>query len=130
MISEPGAGDDPPALDIQGVSHRFGAIEALRDVSFRVGPGSFCALLGINGAGKTTLFSLITRLYDSTSGRISVDGFDARRQPGRARWESKSWNRAANSPTGCGPWPASPPRPVPWRSGPYRASWAVPVRYP
>ncbi|SEN27327.1 ABC-2 type transport system ATP-binding protein [Paracoccus alcaliphilus] len=84
MISEPGAGDDPPALDIQGVSHRFGAIEALRDVSFRVGPGSFCALLGINGAGKTTLFSLITRLYDSTSGRISVDGFDARRQPGRA----------------------------------------------
>lgn len=84
MILPTGAGDLPPALDIQGVSHRFGAVEALRDVSFTVRPGSFCALLGINGAGKTTLFSLVTRLYDSTSGRIAVAGFDARRQPGRA----------------------------------------------
>ena len=84
MILPTGAGDLPPALDIQGVSHRFGAVEALRDVSFTVRPGSFCALLGINGAGKTTLFSLVTRLYDSTSGRIAVAGFDARRQPGQA----------------------------------------------
>lgn len=84
MSLDTGAGGDAPALDIQGVSHRFGAVEALRDVGFRVGTGSFCALLGVNGAGKTTLFSLITRLYDSTSGRISVAGFDARRQPGQA----------------------------------------------
>ena len=84
MTRTMGAGDQPPALDIQGVSHRFGRIEALRDVSFSVGTGRFCALLGVNGAGKTTLFSLITRLYDSTSGRISVAGFDARRQPGQA----------------------------------------------
>ena len=46
--------------------------------------GAFVALLGVNGAGKTTLFSLITRLYDTTSGRIEVAGFDARRQPGEA----------------------------------------------
>ncbi|MEZ5797683.1 MAG: ATP-binding cassette domain-containing protein [Paracoccaceae bacterium] len=72
------------ALEIRGVSHRFGRIEALREVSFQVDRGSFCALLGINGAGKTTLFSLITRLYDSTSGRIAVAGFDARRQPAQA----------------------------------------------
>ncbi len=72
------------ALIIEGVSHRFGAVEALRDVSFAVPKGAFCALLGVNGAGKTTLFSLITRLYDSTSGRIAVAGFDARRQPSRA----------------------------------------------
>ena len=84
MTRTMGAGDQPPALDIQGVSHRFGRVEALRDVSFSVGTGRFCALLGVNGAGKTTLFSLITRLYDSTSGRISVAGFDARRQPGQA----------------------------------------------
>lgn len=76
--------DGPPALVIENVSHRFGAFEALTDVSFRVGRGDFCALLGVNGAGKTTLFSLITRLYDSTSGRIAVAGFDARRQPGEA----------------------------------------------
>lgn len=72
------------ALRIAGVSHRFGAVEALRDVSFQVGQGEFCALLGVNGAGKTTLFSLITRLYDSTSGLIEVAGSDARRQPSKA----------------------------------------------
>jgi ABC-2 type transport system ATP-binding protein len=73
-----------PALVVEGVSHRFGAVSALRDVSFTVPRGAFAALLGVNGAGKTTLFSLITRLYDSTSGRIEVAGFDARRRPGEA----------------------------------------------
>lgn len=73
-----------PALLVEGVSHRFGAFEALRNVSLTVPRGSFTALLGVNGAGKTTLFSLATRLYDSTSGRIEVAGFDARRQPGEA----------------------------------------------
>ncbi|MBU2360585.1 MAG: ATP-binding cassette domain-containing protein [Alphaproteobacteria bacterium] len=75
---------DAPALDIAAVSHRFGAKAALQDVSLTVPRAAFCALLGVNGAGKTTLFSLITRLYDSTSGRISVAGFDARRTPGKA----------------------------------------------
>ncbi|PJN95690.1 ABC transporter ATP-binding protein, partial [Amaricoccus sp. HAR-UPW-R2A-40] len=70
---------EAPALTVAGVSHRFGAVAALSDVSFDVPRGSFTALLGVNGAGKTTLFSLITRLYDSTSGRIEVAGFDARR---------------------------------------------------
>ncbi|MDH2328891.1 ATP-binding cassette domain-containing protein [Cereibacter sp. SYSU M97828] len=69
------------ALRVEHVSHRFGRVPALEDVSFDVPKGSFTALLGVNGAGKTTLFSLITRLYDSTSGRIEVAGFDIRRQP-------------------------------------------------
>ncbi|WP_145104276.1 ATP-binding cassette domain-containing protein [Cereibacter sediminicola] len=74
----------PPALEITGLSHSFGAVRALREVSFTVPRGAFVALLGVNGAGKTTLFSLVTRLYDSTSGTIRVAGFDARRQPGEA----------------------------------------------
>lgn len=74
----------PPALSIRGVSHRFGRVMALEDVSFIVPRGSFTALLGVNGAGKTTLFSLITRLYDSTSGTIAVAGHDARREAGEA----------------------------------------------
>lgn len=73
-----------PALSVENVSHAFGKVAALRDVSFSVPRGAFTALLGVNGAGKTTLFSLVTRLYDSTSGRIEVAGFDARRQPGEA----------------------------------------------
>lgn len=80
MVSEPKV----PALAVRGISHSFGAFQALKDVSFIVPRGTFTALVGINGAGKTTLFSLITRLYDSTSGSIEVGGFDARRQPGEA----------------------------------------------
>ena len=56
----------------------------LRDVSFTVRPGDFTVLLGLNGAGKTTLFSLITRLYSTRAGRISVFGHDIDTAPGQA----------------------------------------------
>lgn len=72
------------ALAVSGVSHSFGSLRALDDVSLTVGEGRFVALLGVNGAGKTTLFSLITRLYDSVAGRIAVRGHDLRRDPGPA----------------------------------------------
>ncbi|MDT1062704.1 ABC transporter ATP-binding protein [Paracoccus sp. CPCC 101403] len=72
------------ALSVQNVSHSFGRFQALKDVSLAVPKGGFTALLGVNGAGKTTLFSLITRLYNSTSGRIEVAGHDLRREPGAA----------------------------------------------
>lgn len=74
----------PQALDVQGVSHSYGERRALEDVTFSVPRGSFVALLGLNGAGKTTLFSLITRLFDTRQGRISVQGFDVRRRPSAA----------------------------------------------
>jgi ABC-2 type transport system ATP-binding protein len=73
-----------PALTVDGVSHAFGRLKALDQVSLAVGEGRFVALLGVNGAGKTTLFSLITRLYDNVSGRIEVFGHDLRRAPGSA----------------------------------------------
>jgi ABC-2 type transport system ATP-binding protein len=69
-----------PALQIEDVSHSFGSRKALDRVSMVVPAGSFTALLGLNGAGKTTLFSLVTRLYESSSGTIEVFGFDVRRQ--------------------------------------------------
>lgn len=84
MIALTDAGKSTPALVIDGVSHNFGRVKALSDVGFTVPKGAFCGLLGVNGAGKTTLFSLITRLYDSTSGMISVAGHDARHHPGQA----------------------------------------------
>lgn len=73
-----------PALRIDGVSHNFGNLKALDDVSLDVSGGRFTALLGVNGAGKTTLFSLITRLYDNVTGTIEVSGYDVRREPGPA----------------------------------------------
>jgi ABC-2 type transport system ATP-binding protein len=74
----------PAALEVSGVSHALGKALALRDVDLTVPQGRFVALLGVNGAGKTTLFSLITRLYDNTSGMIRVVGHDLRRNPGKA----------------------------------------------
>jgi len=74
-------GAEPQALVVENVSHSFGRVTALDDVSLTIGQGRFLALLGVNGAGKTTLFSLITRLYDNVSGTIRVAGHDVRRQP-------------------------------------------------
>jgi ABC-2 type transport system ATP-binding protein len=72
------------ALSVTGVSHSYGERRALDGVSFIVKPGSFTVLLGLNGAGKSTLFALITRLYDTRVGRISVFGYDVRDDPGEA----------------------------------------------
>jgi ABC-2 type transport system ATP-binding protein len=75
-VPKEGAGRRP-VLTVKDVSYWYGAKRALDDVSFDVYPGRVTALLGPNGAGKTTLFSLITRLFDSPSGRIEIDGRSA-----------------------------------------------------
>jgi ABC-2 type transport system ATP-binding protein len=74
------AGTEVDALVIEGVTFAYGrGRRALDHVSFRVPAGSFTALLGPNGAGKTTLMSLVTRLFHSRGGSITVSGFDLRR---------------------------------------------------
>jgi ABC-2 type transport system ATP-binding protein len=69
------------ALLVRGVSHSFGPVRALSDVSLAVPRGAFVVLLGPNGAGKSTLFALVTRLYDNVSGEIRILGHDVRRNP-------------------------------------------------
>lgn len=51
---------------------------ALQQVSFEIKPGQLVALVGPSGAGKTTITYLLPRLYDPTSGRITLDGHDLR----------------------------------------------------
>jgi ABC-2 type transport system ATP-binding protein len=72
------------ALEVDNVSHSYGERKALDGVSFAVPQGAFTVLLGLNGAGKSTLFALITRLYDTKSGSISVFGHKLAREPGEA----------------------------------------------
>ena len=50
----------------------------LSNLNFTVAPGTMTALVGTSGAGKSTIISLLTRLYDPTSGSISIGGIDLR----------------------------------------------------
>ena len=68
-------------LEVEHLSFRYGAKQALDDVSFEVPQSRFCALLGPNGAGKSTLFALLTRLIVSRQGKIIVAGHDIAREP-------------------------------------------------
>ena len=55
-----------------------GGHQVLKDISLRVQPGQTVAIVGATGAGKSTLLSLLPRFYDTTGGRILVDGVDVR----------------------------------------------------
>jgi ABC-2 type transport system ATP-binding protein len=64
---------------------RGGTIEAVRGVSFDVGPGEIFGFLGPNGAGKTTTLRMLTTLLPIDSGTATVAGFDVARQPHEVR---------------------------------------------
>ena len=61
-------------LELRSVSRRFGALQALSDISLQVAQGELRAVIGPNGAGKTTLFNLISGFFPPSSGEIVFDG--------------------------------------------------------
>ena len=69
------------ALRLEGVSKRFGALQAVEDVSFSVAAGERRAVIGANGAGKTTLFNVITGDYAASAGRVRFFGDDVTAHP-------------------------------------------------
>jgi ABC-type multidrug transport system fused ATPase/permease subunit len=79
---EPGAVSLPPLqghVRFEHVSLAYaGGRPAVNDVSFEALPGQVIALLGATGSGKSTLTYLISRFYDPTSGRVTIDGYDLR----------------------------------------------------
>jgi ATP-binding cassette subfamily B protein len=74
-------GPDPAdGVRFESVSFAYpGSTEAaLEDIDLHLRPGTSLALVGENGSGKTTLIKLLTRLYEPTAGRITLDGLDLR----------------------------------------------------
>lgn len=73
------------AIEITGITKRFGEFEALRGIDLQIEQGEFFALLGPNGAGKSTLISLMAGLQQATTGHIRIMGHDVQRDYQRAR---------------------------------------------
>lgn len=63
-------------MAVEGISKRFGALQAISDVSFTIAAGQLKALVGPNGAGKTTLFNLVTGVLLPDRGRVRFRGHD------------------------------------------------------
>src|SRR6187401_3293526 len=70
--------DAPPLLEMRGVSKRFGATHALRNVSLTARAGEVTALVGENGAGKSTLMKVLAGAYRLDAGAMRIDGADYR----------------------------------------------------
>jgi len=78
--------DETGGVRVQGLSKTYrGGVEALKDVTFRVGSGEAFGLLGPNGAGKTTTIGVLTTTVRPTAGEIEVGGFDVAREALDAR---------------------------------------------
>lgn len=65
-----------PAIQLQGVTKRFGSTQALDGVDLHVAAGELVALIGESGSGKTTLLKTINRLVDIDAGQVAVEGHD------------------------------------------------------
>ncbi len=69
------------AIDVRGLSRRFGGFKAVDDLSFSVAPGEIFGFLGANGAGKSTTIRMLCGLLRPTSGTALVGGVDVAADP-------------------------------------------------
>ncbi len=73
----------PPAVLMQGIEKRFGAVHANRAVQLRVEAGTVHGIVGENGAGKSTLMSILYGFYEADAGEITIEGVPAKIQGSR-----------------------------------------------
>ncbi|MBZ9847578.1 ABC transporter ATP-binding protein [Mesorhizobium sp. CA14] len=70
-----------PLVDIRNVSHRFGQLAVLKNVSLAIEPGSYTILLGPSGSGKTTLLSILGGFVMPSKGKVFIRGADCTTVP-------------------------------------------------
>jgi simple sugar transport system ATP-binding protein len=63
-----------PAIELKGISKAFGPVQANKDISIRVMPGTIHGIIGENGAGKSTLMSILYGFYKADKGEIFIAG--------------------------------------------------------
>ncbi len=63
-----------PAIELKGISKAFGPVQANKDISIRVMPGTIHGIIGENGAGKSTLMSILYGFYKADAGEIFING--------------------------------------------------------
>ena len=63
-----------PAIELRGISKAFGPVQANKDISIRVMPGTIHGIIGENGAGKSTLMSILFGYYKAEAGEIFISG--------------------------------------------------------
>ena len=63
-----------PAIELKGISKAFGPVQANKDISIRVMPGTIHGIIGENGAGKSTLMSILYGFYKADAGEIFIKG--------------------------------------------------------
>jgi ABC-2 type transport system ATP-binding protein len=73
--------DDVPAIDLRGLTKRFGRALAVDDLSLRIPAGSTFGLLGPNGAGKSTTIKMLMGMLSITAGEARVLGIDVSKEP-------------------------------------------------
>ncbi len=66
--------NDTPAIELKGISKAFGPVQANKDISIRVMPGTIHGIIGENGAGKSTLMSILYGFYKADKGEIFISG--------------------------------------------------------
>lgn len=64
------------AIDIRGITKKYGSLTALDNVTFSVPEGMMLGLIGPDGAGKTTLYRILTTLLSPDAGTATVAGLD------------------------------------------------------
>ena len=63
-----------PAIELRGICKAFGPVQANKDISIRVMPGTIHGIIGENGAGKSTLMSILYGFYKADAGEILING--------------------------------------------------------